>query len=110
VNCLECRGACCEELVVPFVALINASSSVAEAEWMGVRASSIEDGRARFDVRCPKLDACGRCSVHDEKPLICAVYPAGGPDCLDVVRRRRTADQYQRIREAGDPESIHARS
>jgi hypothetical protein len=40
--------------------------------------------------------------------MVCRVFEPGGFDCLDTVRARRTAEQYQRIRDDGDPERVHA--
>jgi Fe-S-cluster containining protein len=60
-----------------------------------------------FECRCTKLTADGRCGIYEERPLVCVLFAPGGPDCMDTVRRRRTPEQYERIREAGDPEVIH---
>jgi hypothetical protein len=39
--------------------------------------------------------------------MFCRTFRVGGADCLAAVRERRTAEEYQRIREQGDPEELH---
>jgi Fe-S-cluster containining protein len=80
----------------------------ATAEWFLARGAKLS-GPSVYAIpsRCPKLTCEGLCSIHEEKPLVCAVMPVGGEDCLGAVRRRRTPEQYQKIREEHDPEVIH---
>jgi Fe-S-cluster containining protein len=109
MNCTACRGACCEEFIVP--AADVRPPGLDERRWLELHAvatGNILTGRElRFECRCTKLTAEGRCSVYADRPRTCQTYRAGGPDCLEVVRRRRTPEQYAAIREAGDPERIH---
>jgi hypothetical protein len=104
VNCIACKGACCEtiELMLPV-------GSPFDTEWYAARGviKKEADGYCitRFDQRCPKLTGEGLCSVHGtiEKPLACIEYEAGCDDCLETVRARRTRDQYAEIRDEDDP-------
>jgi hypothetical protein len=64
------------------------------------------DGSWILESRCPKLTEDGLCSLHDtdDKPMACAVAPAGAPECLESIRLRRPAAYYSgAIREDGDP-------
>ena len=63
--------------------------------------------KVSLNCRCTALTAEGACSIYEARPELCRTYPAGGPACLDVVRARRTAEEYAAIREEGDPERIH---
>jgi Fe-S-cluster containining protein len=109
VNCQACRGACCEEFTIPATDVRPPGPD--ERRWLELHATSQEHILAprelRFECRCTALTSEGRCSIYSMRPMVCVVYKAGGPDCLDTVRRRRTPEDYQRIREAGDPERIH---
>jgi Fe-S-cluster containining protein len=75
--------------------------------WLALHATPTP-GYLEFECRCTKLTADGRCGIYEDRPLVCKVFAPGGADCLDTVRRRRTPEQYLRIRDAGDPERIHA--
>lgn len=78
-------------------------------EWRWLRLHGQIEGRGddlRFECRCTALTPEGRCGIYAERPQVCRTYPPGGQDCLDTVRRRRTAEEYQRIRDAGDPERL----
>jgi len=80
--------------------------------WVELHAArthaTLREGRLlEFEVRCTKLTAEGRCGIYETRPMVCKTYRAGGPECLATVRARRTAAEYERIREDGDPERIH---
>ncbi len=84
--------------------------NAAALEWLFARAAGHDlGGYLRFESRCPHLTKCGGCDLHDTplKPRVCIEYEPGGSDCLDTVRRRRTPEQYQLIRDEGDPARIH---
>lgn len=74
--------------------------------WLGYHGHSHAQG-IEIEARCGKLQDDGRCGVYATRPMLCRVYKPGGPDCLDVVRRRRFSSDYQRIRGPEDPEIIH---
>jgi Fe-S-cluster containining protein len=104
MNCLECRGACCESFSIPIADVKPPGPD--ERSWLELHGTREGDSIA-FECRCTALTADGRCSIYEGRPLVCVFYAPGGPDCLETVRRRRTPEQYQRIRGADDPESIH---
>jgi len=95
MNCLVCRGACCEDLVIP-----EQGMSGADIEFFEVRSGTALTGGAGFifPLRCPELSDEGRCSIHSDRPMLCAVYPAGGEACLSTLNRRRTPEQIAQIR------------
>lgn len=111
MDCLRCEGACCETFELP-IADLNPPSTDAWA-WLFVRGESVggplfpwgDSSSLRFESRCPELTECGRCELHGtpDKPTVCVDMKPGCDDCLDAVRRRRTPEQYQQIREDGDP-------
>lgn len=89
VTCAECRGACCEELRTP---------SGPRWAWMPwtrgwLRARGLDPATVAMGVTmamvCPHLGPDGRCQCYEDRPLVCMAYPEGGPDCLEVQRRRR---------------------
>lgn len=101
MNCLECRGACCETFELPTRALTNDDAS----RWFALHGTEV--GRSLvFECRCTKLSAEGRCTIYEQRPGVCRKYEAGGPDCLRTVKARRTSEQYRLIREAQDPEEL----
>ncbi len=101
MDCEKCRGGCCREFAVPFTGV-----KTDEDQWIAHH-GTLRDGWIYFECPCRKLSPEGRCSIYATRPDICKRYPPGGPDCLETVRRRRTATEYAAIREASDPESIH---
>lgn len=115
MNCIECGGACCEEMELDVQ-----PTDVFALEWLQARSAAelgrrpgVPQGappavRLRFEARCPLLTCDGLCSVHESgKPAECSAAEAGQAWCLDVVRRRRTRAQYELIRGTMDPVSIH---
>lgn len=86
MKCLECLGACCEEITVT-ASYVDFPKAARECP---ARQEEVSSNVYALDCRCPKLTVGGRCSVYDDRPIVCAVMPAGGPDCLGAVRRRRT--------------------
>lgn len=75
--------------------------------WLELHGTKRDDGRVELECRCSKLGDDGLCTIYETRPLPCVVYPPGGEDCIDTLRVRRTPEQYQRIRDAGDPAFIH---
>jgi Fe-S-cluster containining protein len=35
-------------------------------------------------LACPFLTAEQRCAIHETKPLVCAMFALGGPECLSL--------------------------
>ena len=88
MNCLDCRGACCEEIHIRTEDL--QLPGISAWEWLTTR-GEVVGGSIRFESRCPELTECGACSLHDTpgKPKVCRDLEVGGADCLDYIRRRR---------------------
>lgn len=115
MKCSECRGACCEEVIIPRCAVTMPDDDA--VRWFELRGEyaplellegiELPEAGLRLEVPCTKLTEDGRCGIYEERPNVCAAYEAGGADCLDTVRRRRTPEDYQRIRDPEDPEVIH---
>ena len=95
-DCLTCRGACCEDLVFPVAGLAPATREFMKVRTQLVQLTASEKGFA-IPVRCPQLGQQGLCQCYDERPLVCAVYPAGGEACLETLKRRRTPAQIKEI-------------
>ena len=89
--CAICKGACCESLIFPAPAFTR------EGEFFYVRGKRVDSGRVEVESRCPKLTACGSCSIHDHRPAVCRDYQVGGPLCVDTVMRRREGAQRAQI-------------
>ena len=105
MNCLACGGACCETMAIP-VSDIKAPSEDAFA-WISHHAER-SGNCLRFECRCLELTRDGRCGIYEDRPRVCRDYEPGNDDCLDAIRRRRTPEEYAtRIREEGDPWSVH---
>jgi Fe-S-cluster containining protein len=107
MNCAECGGACCETFSLPISAALPAGDSL-QADinrWLALHAT--DDGeRLTFECRCTKLSPDGRCSIYENRPVFCRTFQRNGPECLAIVRERRTAEDYSRIREDGDPDTL----
>jgi Fe-S-cluster containining protein len=63
-----------------------------------------------LEVKCTQLTPEGRCATYATRPLVCALYTPGGEDCLRTVAKRRTPDDYQRIRDESDPVTLEVRA
>lgn len=110
MNCEVCRGACCEELALAMAPLLAAvcHDSADVGRWLelhGTRAPlplggelEVADGALRLECKCTALDELGRCGVYDERPDVCRKFEAGGPACLEVLGRRRTAAELELIK------------
>lgn len=104
MNCLTCKGACCESFSVELPKLIFGEART----WVEHHATKIEEGEntsvLSLECRCTKLTKDGLCSIYDDRPLICEFFIAGSKDCLDTVKARRTKEEFLAIREEGDPD------
>jgi len=110
VKCEACRGACCESFSLPAIHVLAPTADA--RRWVELHASkfhvTLQQGRLlEFETPCTKLTPEGRCGIYETRPMVCKVYRAGGPECLATVKVRRSPEDYQRIREDGDPERIH---
>ncbi len=101
MNCDECRGACCETIIIPL--------SVHEDtdRWVILHGQRV-GARVALNCKCTALTEGGRCSIYSDRPEICQAYPAGGADCLETVRAFRTPVEYARIRDDCDPVTLEA--
>lgn len=113
MNCLECKGACCESFALPKASLPLALGREAAdpdtRRWLELHATQDwEPEYVSLECRCTMLGADGLCKTYDTRPLMCRVFAPGCRECLETVRLRRTPEQYAAIREAGDPERVHA--
>ena len=99
MNCAECRGACCETIVIPLSAHDDTDRwLVLHGQRVGVQGVQVA-----LNCRCTALTEDGQCSIYADRPELCRGYPAGGADCLETVRTSRTPEEYARIRGDGDP-------
>ena len=106
MKCHVCKGSCCEEIVISS-SVVGADFPKVIVEFLLARGRDAGGGCFALYAPCPKLNFDGLCSIHEKKPLSCALEPVGGAACLDAVLRRRTPEEYQLIREEDDPEEIH---
>jgi Fe-S-cluster containining protein len=107
MDCLECRGACCED----FHLTIRVPEGPDAQRWLELHAVHIDSRKPgppqlRFDCRCTALTTDGRCGIYLDRPVQCRLFQPGSPDCLDTVRRRRTRQDYRRIRGEHDPDAL----
>jgi Fe-S-cluster containining protein len=105
MNCLVCRGACCEELIVtPSTDGGDATNFPrAFAEFLSVRGVPLDNGGYAVAARCPQLTNAGLCSCYEDRPMVCELFPAGGPECLAALQRRRTPEERERISGGNHP-------
>lgn len=76
--------------------------------WLELHATVENFGpKLTFECRCTKLTSEGRCGIWEDRPMVCELFIAGGKQCVDTVRLRRTPEQYQLIRGEDDPLTIH---
>ena len=105
MNCKVCKGACCES----FSMEVEMRPSNKDGQrWLELHAIKVEEqliiNRLTFECRCTKLTSEGRCSIWEDRPMICELYIAGGRQCLETVKARRTPEEYSKIRGEDDPE------
>lgn len=103
MNCMTCRGACCEEMHLP-----DSGERDDSSRWFALHGyTDLRPGYLVLNVRCVALDPRGLCSIYEKRPDVCKRFVAGSYPCLEVVRRRRAPEEYALIRETGDPERVH---
>ena len=105
MKCELCRGACCETFSLPIVETLPIAGDVIQVDlnrWLTLHAT-VGAEKLTFECRCMKLTDDGRCGIYDRRPVVCRTYLAGGADCLEAVRTRRSQLEYSRIRDDGDP-------
>ena len=74
--------------------------------WLSYHGNIVEGKGIELETPCQKLTKEGSCGVYETRPLPCMSYIAGGEDCLETVRTRRTPEEYRLIRDDNDPESL----
>lgn len=74
--------------------------------WLSYHGRVVEGKGIELETPCQQLTKEGGCREYEGRPLPCILYIAGGEDCLDTVRTRRTTEEYQLIRDDNDPESL----
>jgi Fe-S-cluster containining protein len=108
MNCLACKGACCESFSLPASVALPKGTDVVQIDlnrWLALHATN--DGESlTFECRCTRLGKDGRCMIHETRPVVCRTYLAGGIGCLAAVATRRSAKQYQLIRGPNDPSHL----
>lgn len=96
MDCRVCRGACCESMTIA----LNIPDTD-EGRWIALHAigGGTNSKAVTFEVRCTALTEEGQCRIHgwDERPVMCDVFPVGGPGCLEAIATRRTAEEAARI-------------
>jgi Fe-S-cluster containining protein len=100
MNCLECKGACCEQLVLPVPSPIGKTGDA--FDFLAAR-GDLKGKGVVLEQRCARLTEEGQCSIYGFRPRFCKDYKAGGPACLAAVARRRLPEHYAEIRTAADP-------
>ena len=100
MKCEECRGACCETIIIPL-----SKDEEDTNRWAILHGKRI-GARVALNCQCSALTDQGRCSIYSDRPDMCRTYPAGGALCLETVRALRTPEDYQRIRDESDPLSL----
>lgn len=108
MNCLVCRGACCEFLVLAIGTPTPRVFEFAEARRLPILRVVGPLALVEIDHRCPELTAEGRCAIYheDRRPEVCIEAQPGGTACLQALRRQRTPPEIEAIREPGDPEVV----
>lgn len=103
MNCKACAGACCESFAIPIADLKPPNADA--MNWIQLHGST-RDGYLQLECRCTALQSDGLCGIYEERPLVCRMFVPGSADCLATVKKRRTPDDYQAIRDAEDPVSL----
>lgn len=94
MNCLVCRGACCESFTI-LKADVNIKHGD-ENSWFLLHAVEEEEALT-FECRCTKLTKEGLCGIYETRPIMCRTFVPGSRDCIDTVKRRRTPEQFLKI-------------
>lgn len=113
MRCDACRGACCEEVLLPRVMFLAPTDDI--RRWFELRGKlvpheliegiELPEAGILLELQCTALED-GRCSIHEDRPDVCRDYAPGGRHCLETVARRRSPADYQLIREDEDPEEL----
>jgi Fe-S-cluster containining protein len=116
MRCDVCRGACCEEVILPRVMFLAPTEDIRRWwEYRGelvshelIEGIELPEAGIRLELPCTKLEDGGRCSIYEDRPDVCRDYAPGGRHCLETVARRRSMTEYQLIRDDEDPEELDA--
>lgn len=103
MDCLKCRGACCETFWLRLGDVPAPSADV--RRWVLLHGKT-SAGFVEFTCWCRELTDEGLCRIYDERPAVCRDARPGAADCLEAVRARRTPAEYREIRDAEDPETL----
>ncbi len=102
MNCEQCRGACCETIIIPLSAHDDDTN-----RWALLHGRRV-GGQVALNCKCSALTEGGRCSIYADRPNMCRTYQEGAPYCLESVRALRTPEEYARIRDDRDPATLEA--
>jgi Fe-S-cluster containining protein len=94
-DCIKCKGACCEEFLIPLGPVQDDTS-----RWFYLHGDEIEEGQKkflRFECKCTKLGEDGLCTIYSDRPNVCRTFLAGGAECRAALKRRRTPEQIKEI-------------
>jgi Fe-S-cluster containining protein len=93
-DCAVCAGACCESITLPL-----GSPDPDFLRWLLLRGqpSVLIPGSTTLECRCTALTNDGRCSIYADRPRVCRDLEPGGIECRTILRRRRTAEQINKI-------------
>ena len=101
MNCQICKGACCEEFTLEPSQIRMPSRDI--RRWLELHANPEDYSELTFECRCNALTDLGNCGIYGDRPEICKEYTAGGQNCLETVKKRRSIEEYLKIRDLNDP-------
>lgn len=100
MDCAACRGACCETFSLKVSEFAHFDND--QLRWLSLH-GAWRGGWFEFERACTKLTPEGRCSIYEDRPLVCRLFAPGSKWCLEAVRSRRTPQQYASIAGPSDP-------
>ena len=82
MTCEECKGACCESMVIGLRGF--SSEQQKYFEYHG----ELTDKGVRLLTKCKHL-INGKCNIYPMRPQICRDYKEGSESCKEAIKRFR---------------------
>lgn len=92
--CAECKGACCETLLMPIDPSFMSSPV---RKYLRTRGEFEGDYMIRLNCQCRFLDDKGQCGIYSGRPDVCRTATVGGAMCRAAIKANRTIPQRKAI-------------
>ncbi len=85
-NCSDCRARCCRSVTIE-IDTPRSKRDIDEVKWFVLHENTVvyidyeNKWNVEFGTRCTALTDANRCSIYQDRPIICRQYPKKGDVC-----------------------------